>query len=40
MKYIRGVNRKASNIAVMSELEQYPIYFSVISVNVEVFSQA
>jgi hypothetical protein len=30
MKYILGVNRKASNIAVMSELERYPIYFSVI----------
>jgi hypothetical protein len=30
MKYILGVNRKASNIAVMSELERYPVYFSVI----------
>ena len=30
MKYILGVNRKASNIAVMSELERYPIHFSVI----------
>ena len=30
MKYILGVNRKASNITVMSELKRYPIYFSVI----------
>ena len=30
MKYILGVNRKASTIAFMSELERYPIYFSVI----------
>ena len=30
MKYILGVNRKASNIAVMSELGRYPIFFSII----------
>jgi hypothetical protein len=29
-KYILGVNRKTTNIAVMSELGRYPIYFSVI----------
>ena len=30
LKYILGVNRKTTNIAVMSELGRYPIYFSVI----------
>jgi hypothetical protein len=30
MKYIIGVNKKASNIAVMSELGRFPMYFSVI----------
>ena len=30
IKYILGVNRKTTNIAVMSELGRYPIYFSVI----------
>ena len=30
LKYILGVNRKTANIAVMSELGRYPIYFSVI----------
>jgi hypothetical protein len=30
VKYILGVNRKTTNIAVMSELGRYPIYFSVI----------
>ena len=30
LKYILGVNRKTNNIAVMSELGRYPIYFSVI----------
>ena len=30
IKYILGVNRKTTNIAVMSELGGYPIYFSVI----------
>jgi hypothetical protein len=29
VKYILGVNRKTTNIAVMSELGRYPIYFSV-----------
>ena len=32
LKYILGVNRKTTNIAVMSELGRYPIYFSVILV--------
>jgi hypothetical protein len=32
IKYILGVNRKTTNIAVMSELGRYPIYFSVILV--------
>jgi hypothetical protein len=30
LKYFLGVNRKTTNIAVMSELGRYPIYFSVI----------
>ena len=30
LKYILGVNRKTTNIAVMFELGRYPIYFSVI----------
>ena len=30
LKYILGVNRKTTNIAVMSESGRYPIYFSVI----------
>ena len=30
MKYILGVNKKASNIAIMSELGRYPNYFSVL----------
>ena len=30
VKYILGVNRKTTNIAVMSELGRYHIYFSVI----------
>ena len=30
MKYILGVNKKSSNIAVMSELGRYPLYFSII----------
>jgi hypothetical protein len=30
LQYILGVNRKTTNIAVMSELGLYPIYFSVI----------
>jgi hypothetical protein len=30
LEYILGVNRKTTNIAVMSELGRYPIYFSVI----------
>jgi hypothetical protein len=29
MKYIIGVNKKASNIAVMSELGRFLMYFSV-----------
>jgi hypothetical protein len=27
LKYILGVNRKTTNIAVMSELGRYPIYY-------------
>ena len=30
LTYILGVNRKTTNIAVMSELGRYPIYFPVI----------
>ena len=30
MKYIFGVNRKSSNIAVMSEIGRYPMYFTII----------
>ena len=30
MKYILGVNRKSSNIAVMSELGRFPMYFTII----------
>lgn len=30
MKYVLGVNKKSSNLAVMSELGRYPIYFSII----------
>lgn len=30
LKYILGVNKKASNLAVMSELGRYPLYFSII----------
>ena len=31
LKYILGVNRKSSNIAVLSETGRYPLYFSIIS---------
>ena len=35
LKYILGVNRKTTNIVVMSELGRYPIYFSVILAMLE-----
>jgi hypothetical protein len=29
LKYILGVNKKSTNLAVLSELGRYPLYFSV-----------
>ena len=30
LKYILGVNKKSTNLAVLSELGRYPLYFSVV----------
>ena len=30
LKYILGVNKKSTNLTVLSELDRYPLYFSVV----------